>query len=56
MFERLKRLYSEGKINETSINNAVEKGWITQEQADEILNPPTNTETTNDTSSNKKKK
>ena len=39
MFERLKRLYAEGKINETGINNAVAKGWITQEQADEIINP-----------------
>lgn len=39
MFERLKRLYNEGKIDETGINNAVNKGWITQEQAQEILNP-----------------
>ena len=39
MFERLKRLYAEGKINETGINNAVTKGWITQAQADEIINP-----------------
>lgn len=42
MFERLKRLYSEGKIDETGINNAVNKGWITQEQVDEILNPQGN--------------
>ncbi len=39
MFERLKRLYAEGKLDEQVITNAVAKGWITQEQADEILNP-----------------
>ena len=43
MFERLKRLYEEGKIGEANINNAVTLGWITDEQADEILNPPENT-------------
>ena len=36
MFERLKRLYKEGKLDKTGIENAVAKGWITQEQADEI--------------------
>ena len=44
MFERLKRLYSEGKIGESSITNAVDLGWISQEQADEILNPGGSTE------------
>ena len=39
MFERLKRLYDNGQLDETGINNAVKKGWITQEQADEITNP-----------------
>ncbi|MBR1647938.1 MAG: XkdX family protein [Selenomonadaceae bacterium] len=39
MFERLKRLYDEGKIYEAAIRNAVEKGWLTEEQANEILNP-----------------
>ena len=39
MFERLKRLYNEGKLDEQGITNAVTKGWITQEQADEILAP-----------------
>ena len=39
MFERLKRLYADGKITQEGINNAVAKGWITQEQADEIINP-----------------
>ena len=43
MFERLKRLYAEGKIGEANIKNAVTLGWITQEQADEILNPPEQT-------------
>ena len=40
MFERLKRLYNEGKIDEAAIRNAVTKGWLTEEQAEEILNPP----------------
>ena len=39
MFERLKRLYEEGKITQDGINNAVTKGWITQEQAEEIISP-----------------
>ena len=39
MFERLKRLYAEGKIDERGITNAVAKGWITQDQAEEILTP-----------------
>ena len=36
MFETLKRLYSDGKLTNTGLENAVAKGWITQEQADEI--------------------
>ena len=39
MFERLKRLYDEGKLDEAAIQNAVAKGWLTEAQADEILNP-----------------
>ncbi len=37
MFEFLKRKFSEGKISETEINQAVIKGWLKQEQANEIL-------------------
>ena len=40
MFERLKRLYNEGKLDEAAIRNAVEKGWLTEEQANKILKPP----------------
>ena len=36
MFDTLKRLYSDGKLTDTGLENAVAKGWITQEQADEI--------------------
>lgn len=36
MFETLKRLYTEGKLSEEGLNNAVEKGWITEEQKLEI--------------------
>ena len=37
MFERLKRLYNEGKIDEAGLQAAVEKGWITAEQKAEII-------------------
>jgi len=39
MFERLKKLYTEGKLTAEGVRNAVAKGWITDEQAQEILNP-----------------
>ena len=39
MFERLKRLYQSGQLNDEAIQNAVKKGWITLEQAERILNP-----------------
>lgn len=39
MFETIKRLY--GKTgNSAVVERAVEKGWITQEQAEEILRKP----------------
>ena len=47
MFERLKRLYTDGKITQEGINNAVTKGWITQEQANEIINPQNEVENNN---------
>ena len=47
MFERLKRLYTDGKITQEGINNAVAKGWITQEQANEIINPQNEVENNN---------
>lgn len=37
MFERLKRLYNEGKIDKSGLQAAVEKGWITAEQKEEII-------------------
>lgn len=37
MFERLKRLYRNGEINENGLEKAVQKGWITKEQMDEII-------------------
>ena len=39
MFERLKRLYESGQLDQKGVENAVAKGWITQEQAAEILAP-----------------
>jgi hypothetical protein len=32
MFERLKRLYKEGRIDEAGLEAAVKKGWITEEE------------------------
>lgn len=37
MFERLKRLYNEGKIDVIGLQKAVDKGWITEEQKEEII-------------------
>lgn len=37
MFERLKRLYKEGKITIEDLDNAVSKGWITEEQKELII-------------------
>lgn len=37
MFNRLKRLYEQGKIGETELEHAVAKGWITEEQKAEIM-------------------
>lgn len=40
MFERLKRMYNEGKIGKTELQNAIAKGWITVEQYIEIVGEP----------------
>lgn len=37
MYERIKRLYSEGRLDEKGVRNAVTRGWITEEQAEDIL-------------------
>lgn len=36
MFERLKRLYQEGRIDADAITRAVALGWVTEEQGREI--------------------
>ena len=36
MYETLKRLYQGGKMTDAQLTNAVKKGWITAEQAQEI--------------------
>ena len=41
MYEKIKKLYVEGRLNAQGVQNAVIKGWITQEQADEILSDMT---------------
>lgn len=37
MLDRLKRLYEAGKITEAGLLNAVNKGWITQEEYEGII-------------------
>ena len=37
MYERLKRLYQEGRLDEQGLENAVARGWITEEEKQEIL-------------------
>lgn len=34
---RLAALYASGKLNATQIGAAVTRGWITQEEADQII-------------------
>jgi hypothetical protein len=41
MFDRLKRLYTTGKIGDTELQNAVALGWITEEQYALIVGTPT---------------
>lgn len=36
MYKRLKRLYEEGRLTKEELQNAVIKGWITNEQLQEI--------------------
>lgn len=36
MYKRLKRLYKEGRLTQEELQNAVIKGWITNEQLQEI--------------------
>lgn len=38
MYETLKRLYEADRLSEGQLANAVKKGWITQEQANEVKN------------------
>lgn len=37
MFETIRRLFQEGKLTEAGVEAAVEKGWLTQAQAQEIV-------------------
>jgi hypothetical protein len=38
MFERLLALYKAGKIDEVSLDIAVNKRWITEEEKQQIIN------------------
>lgn len=37
MYERLKRLYQEDRATEAMLKNAVKRGWITDEEMQEII-------------------
>ena len=36
MYNTLRKLYLQGRLTDTQLTNAVNKGWITVEQAEEI--------------------
>ena len=38
MEERLRRLYNEGKLTIQELKNAISKGWLTEEQFNDIIN------------------
>ncbi|WP_141434377.1 XkdX family protein [Bacillus sp. 03113] len=40
MFETLKRLYEDERLNKVGLQNAINKGWITTEQYTEITGEP----------------
>jgi len=40
MFLRLKALYEAGRIGDAQLDAAVERGWITAEQAEELKARP----------------
>ncbi|MDT8717832.1 XkdX family protein [Clostridium sp. 19966] len=42
MYETLKRLYESGKLSKEKLNNAVVKGWISQDEENQITNAVTN--------------
>lgn len=37
MYDTLKRLYESGKLSKEKLDNAVIKGWIVQDEENEIL-------------------
>lgn len=41
MFERLKRLYNEGRLTVDGLENAVARGWITEDQKKQITGEDT---------------
>lgn len=37
MYKRLKRLYLAGRLTDAALQNAVKRGWITDEEKKEII-------------------
>lgn len=42
MYNKLKRMYLEGRLDEGMLSNAVKKGWITESQKEEIIQAKAN--------------
>ncbi len=40
MGERVKALYESGQLNDEGLARAVTKGWLTEEQKEQIIHPP----------------
>lgn len=36
MYERIRAMYADGRLDAVGVGKAVQRGWITQEQADAI--------------------
>ena len=41
MYERIKFLYEQGRVNEKGLDVAISKGWITEEEKQTIMNGKT---------------
>ena len=42
MFECLERLYNVGRLDEQGLQKALDRGWITQDEFDSIINAQNN--------------
>lgn len=45
LYPRIRDLYMSGSIDETGLTNAVAKGWITEEEKQQLIEEKNNTAT-----------